>query len=108
MEKRLRKKRHKQLLHLHVVDLGQLRLWRQWLFDAPFHAIRHFDRHRLDGVPAVLAAAIRAHDLRFEITKVQAEEAPAWLRDSGLIVFRFRAVELATVVLYSGNNPNVI
>jgi hypothetical protein len=108
MRKRLRKKLHRAELHYRVVDLTQKSYWRQRLFDSKAYQVFPIDRDHLEGVPSSLANAIRARNLRFEVSKVDARDAPSWLSDGGLIIFRFRAVEFPSVVIFTGNNPRVV
>lgn len=108
MRKRLRKKLHHAELHRQVVDLSQVSYWRQRLFDSEVDRTFPIDRDHLEGVPASLAKAIRARNLRFEVSKVDARDAPSWLSDGGLIIFRFRSVEFPSVVSFTGNNPGVV
>ncbi|HEY0465392.1 MAG TPA: hypothetical protein VGC79_14355 [Polyangiaceae bacterium] len=96
------------MLHVHVIDLSQNSFWRARLFNGPFNEPYHLDVDNLNGVPVRIANAIRRRNLRYDVTKVPANEAEPWLSEGGLVVFRFRAREFPSVTSYSGNSPTII
>jgi hypothetical protein len=107
MNRRIRKKRHRQWLASDVIDLGLRRWLRARLFAAGRRVWIPIDRDHLAEVPPNLATAIRRFGLAFEVARIEPERADRWLSIGGLEVFRFRAQEFPEVYFDTGNAREV-
>jgi hypothetical protein len=76
-----------------------------------FHQAFPIDSNHIEDLPSDAIKAIKKYKLRYlvaKVPKVPAYDAMSWLNESGLVVFKFWAVNYPSVQMYSGNNPDVI
>lgn len=106
---RVSKKLHKHWLELAVVDLSQVKYWRERLFKSEFDQELPIDASHCEGLWQPAVNALEKYELEYTVRKIMVTQvSDSWLLDDGLVVFEFRAKNFPAVRLQTGNNPNVI
>lgn len=106
---RLQKKLHKYWLENAIVDLSQSAKWRERLFASRDNVLVSINADNSEGLPQVAKNAIEKYDLEYTACKVPKDQAlEPWLAEDGLVLFEFKAKDYPSVIMQTGNNPDVI
>jgi len=105
---RIDKKLHKTWLDLGIIDASQYSYWRKLLFESNEYDVFEISTDHCNGLDSDTVAAINKYNLRFKVSKVPSHEAEDWLSQGGSVIFKFWATDYPSVVMFTGNNPDVI
>src|SRR5882757_1052120 len=88
-----------------MIDASQVSYWRSRLFGSSPGEGFEISRRDTSGLPSVVATAIGTFGLHYSVSIVPPGDAESWLRENGLVVFKFWATGFPSVHRFSGNNP---
>jgi len=108
-KRRINKKLHRYWLEMEIIDLSQVSSWRKRLFDCQFDDPILINSNDCEGLSLDATEAINKYQLEFTVSKIPADRASdSWIASGGMVVFEFRAREYSSVMIQTGNNPDVV